>query len=55
MDAQQYSGHSMKHSELDLFENVLDKLEEQNAHHKIWETGRNPIVGFDKERKNHKC
>ena len=32
MDANnKYSGYSMKHSELDLFENVLDKLEEQNA------------------------
>ena len=34
MDANnKYFGHSilMKHSELDLFENVLDKLEEQNA------------------------
>ena len=32
MDANnKYSGHSMKHSELDLFENVFNKLEGQNA------------------------
>ena len=32
MDANnKYSGHSMKHSELDLFDNVFDKLEEENA------------------------
>ena len=52
MDANnKYSGHSMKHSELDLFDTYSINWRKKMPHHKIWESGRNPYRRPDKGKK----